>query len=47
MYEKYPDKICPYCKESDSVVKVTYAGCENEIYIECEKCWTVIGEIAR
>ncbi len=47
MYLRLPNKICPICKQKGDVVKVTYKGCEEEIFIECEGCWTVIEEVAQ
>ena len=44
MYRKFTGKKCPTCGKNDEVVKVTYKGCEKEVYIECERCWLVIGE---
>ena len=46
MYEKI-DRQCPICLKSDEVVAVTYKGCDEEIFIECERCWTVIGEMGK
>lgn len=39
-------KMCPYCRKQDKVVQVTYGDCDS-IYVECERCWVVIGEIAK
>ena len=41
MYKRLK-KLCPYCEKKGYVVKVTYKNRENEIFVECENCYTVI-----